>query len=247
MRIDKIASVFGVSVFRAEVGEANVVSLARKLRENGYLVRILGEGSAGGNITHPSSVRDPVHTILAIVKMLSIRSAEINGDYKPGFFEIWCKLSNQMEKYRADFTLAGIIQSLPPFSTTPAYNKDAILRIKTQDHAILKNRYQKIFLKEWEERNDDLKKRFNIHSWEAAAYNGVNEKRRLESFGEAGRGGLKILFSDSMKNEAAYIWMRGSATEPVFRIMADVSGSRPEAERFLLDWQREMITKADNN
>ena len=253
MRIDKIAGTFGISVFRAEVGEANVVSLARKLRanqgdEDGYLVRILGEGSAGGNITHPSSVRDPINTVLAIVKMLLIRSVNENdGCYKPGFFEIWCKLSNQMDKYRDDFTLADIIASLPAFTTTPAYNKDAVLRINTKDHAILKERYQKIFLREWEERKSGLKTRFGILSWEAIAYNGTAEKRNLIRFGEAGRGGLKILFSDINKNEIAYIWMRGSATEPVFRIMADVSGSEAETERYLLDWQRKMIMEADNN
>jgi phosphoglucomutase len=38
--------------------------------------------------------------------------------------------------------------------------------------------------------------------------------------------------------------MRGSATEPVFRIMADAEGSE-EVERYLLDWQRKMIIEAD--
>jgi len=43
--------------------------------------------------------------------------------------------------------------------------------------------------------------------------------------------------------------MRGSATEPVFRIMADVCaatacGAEQEMERFLLDWQRRMISEA---
>nr|AGS54009.1 phosphohexose mutase family protein [uncultured bacterium contig00160] len=91
MRIDRIAESFGISVFRAEVGEANVVGLARKLREQGYIVRILGEGSAGGNITHPSAVRDPVNTVLALVKLLAVRS----GNGKEGLFEIWCKRSGQ--------------------------------------------------------------------------------------------------------------------------------------------------------
>ncbi|MCL2130172.1 MAG: phosphatidylglycerol lysyltransferase, partial [Treponema sp.] len=70
LRIDKICRAFGVKVFRAEVGEANVVGLARKLRGEGYLVRILGEGSAGGTITHPSAVRDPIDTLGAILKLL---------------------------------------------------------------------------------------------------------------------------------------------------------------------------------
>jgi len=241
MRVDKIAEAFDICVFRAEVGEANVVTLARNLREEGCLVRILGEGSAGGNITHPSAVRDPINTVLAIAKLLSVRTV----DGKPGLFEIWCKHSNQMDKYREDFSLADIIASLPPFVTTPAYSKDAILSIKTQDHIILKDRYREVFLREWEERREEIKTRFGITAWEAIAYNGTAEKRNLVSFGEAGRGGLKILFFDQDAGETACIWMRGSATEPVFRIMADVSGRDSSAERWLLDWQRKMIMEAD--
>ncbi|MCL2443252.1 MAG: phosphatidylglycerol lysyltransferase [Treponema sp.] len=260
-RIDNIAEAFGISVFRAEVGEANVVTLARKLREEGYIVRILGEGSAGGNITHPSAVRDPVNTVLAIVKMLLVRSTNTFSAagksgfgkpsfsklsfYKPGLFEIWCDYSGQKDKYRVDFSLSDIIASLPPYITTAAYNEDAILRIKSSDHTKLKDNYQKVFLREWEELKDELKTRFGFISWEAIAYNGTEEKRGINRFGEAGRGGLKILFFDKEKKAAAYIWMRGSATEPVFRLMADVKGTDTAIERFLLDWQRQMIIEAD--
>ncbi|MCL2210868.1 MAG: phosphatidylglycerol lysyltransferase [Treponema sp.] len=242
MRIDRIAGAFGVSVFRAEVGEANVVSLARKLREEGYIARILGEGSAGGNITHPCAVRDPVNTVLALVKMLCVRSTNT----KPGLFEIWCKYSCQMDKYCADFTLADIIASLPEFTTTPVYHVNAVMRIKTPDHSVLKNRYQDIFLREWEKKRDELKNNYNIFKWEAAAYNGIVEKRNISRFGDAGRGGLKIIFFDDKKREIAYIWMRGSATEPVFRIMADAEGCDQAFERRLLDWQKQMIMEADS-
>jgi len=246
MRIDRIAEAFGVSVFRAEVGEANVVGLARRLREEGYIVRILGEGSAGGNITHPSAVRDPINTVLAIAKLLSVRSSKPLPTPQHGLFEIWCKLSNQIENYREDFTLADIIASLPKFATTPAYSQDAVLRIKTEDHAILKDRYQKIFLRDWEERKDDLKARYGFCGWEAIAYNGLDEKRGIKSFGEAGRGGLKVSFHNDAGRETACIWMRGSATEPVFRIMADVEGADNHIENDLLNWQKCMIMEADN-
>ena len=245
MRADRIAKIFGVDVFRAEVGEANVVTLARNLRDKGYLVRILGEGSAGGNITHPSAVRDPLNTVMAIAKLLSIRSS---GE-KQGLFEIWCKYSGQSDKYREDFSLADIIASLPQFVTTPAYSKDAVMNIKTLDHAALKSRYQEVFLREWEEQKEVLKTRFGIIGWEAIAYNGTEEKRGIKDFGCAGRGGLKILFFNSedtsKAREIAYIWMRGSATEPVFRVMADAEGCDANMEKFLLNWQRKMIIEAD--
>jgi len=242
MRVDRIAEAFGIEVFRAEVGEANVVSLARKLREDGFLVRILGEGSAGGNITFPSAVRDPIYTVLAIVKLLSVRS----DARKRGLFEIWCKCSGQEEKYREDFRLADIIASMPLFATTPAYNEDAILRIKTQDHALLKDRYQQIFMREWEGRKNELKALYGFHSMEAIAYNGMTEKRGLNRFADVGKGGLKILFFNENGRETAYIWMRGSATEPVFRIMADVEGGSIQTEKNLLEWQRQMIMEADS-
>jgi phosphoglucomutase len=239
MRIDRIAEVFGVEVVRAEVGEANVVGLARKKREEGYTVRIIGEGSAGGNITHPSAVRDPLHTVVALVKLLSIRSQ--TG--KQGFFEIWRERSGQ--KHGEDFSLADIIASLPKFVTTSAYSQKAVLQIKTKDHSLLKDRYQKVFLRDWEQRKGELKSKFGICSWEAVAYNGLVEKRGLENFGAAGKGGLKLLFFNESKKEVAYIWMRGSATEPVFRIMVDIEGNDDKAEQYLIDWQQHMIMEAD--
>ncbi|MDR2134209.1 MAG: phosphatidylglycerol lysyltransferase [Treponema sp.] len=241
LRIDRVAKAFDVAVFRAETGEANVVGLARRLRKEGYTVRILGEGSAGGNITHPSAVRDPLHTVLALLKLLSIRG---NGE-TPGLFELWCSLSDQAEIYRPGFTLADIIASLPPFVTTGAYVPEALLEIKTADHGLLKDRYQKIFLREWEERKAFLKSRYGICGWEAAAYRGMEEKRNISRFGEAGRGGLKICFINDSGIAVASIWMRGSATEPVFRIMADAEGSDKRLERDLIEWQRRMTAEAD--
>jgi len=248
LRIDRIAEAFGARVFRAEVGEANVVGLARRLRADGYTVRILGEGSAGGNITHPSAVRDPLHTVLAIAKLLSLRTA--TG--KPGLFELWCNASNQAGRYRADFELADIIASMPPFITTGAYSPEAALRVTSADHGVLKRRYQSIFLREWEERKNELKANYGIYSWEAAAYNGMEERKDIGDFGEAGKGGLKICFYNANGKAAsaaaiASIWMRGSATEPVFRVIADAEGSDRRLEHDLIEWQRRMTMEADRS
>ncbi|MDR0497173.1 MAG: phosphatidylglycerol lysyltransferase [Treponema sp.] len=238
LRIDRIAQFFGASVHRAEVGEANVVGLARNLREQGYLVRILGEGSAGGTIIHPSGVRDPIATIGAILKLLVLRT-----DTCPGLFEIWCNLSNQKEIYCEDFSLSDIIASLPAFFTTGAYSEDALLKVRATNHGLLKDNYQKIFLDEWEEKKIFFMDKYGISGWEAIAYNGMEERHGITRFGEAGRGGLKIEFK---KNDSttACIWMRGSGTEPVFRVMAEAEDQ--DLERFLINWQRQMVQKADN-
>ncbi|MDR0602165.1 MAG: phosphatidylglycerol lysyltransferase [Treponema sp.] len=240
LRIERIARAFDIPVFRAEVGEANVVSLARKLRDKGYTVRILGEGSNGGTITHPSSVRDPLDTVMAFLKLLAVRSGE-----KPGLVEIWYDLSGQAEMFRPNFTLADVIASLPAFVTTGISGADAQLKIQTADHGALKDRYQKIFLREWEERKESLWTRYGITGWEAAAYNGAEERRGITRFGSAGRGGLKIYFTGTEGCPVAAIWMRGSATENVFRVMADAEGQDRRIERDLVEWQRRMITEAD--
>jgi phosphoglucomutase len=249
MRIDRIAEAFGVSVFRAEVGEANVVNLARSLREKGYLVRFLGEGAAGGTIIHPSAVRDPLDTVMAIVKLLTLRGGQAAGG-KQGLFEIWCAVSGRTEQYRADFTLNDIIASLPAFVTTGAYSDDALLKIQTTDHAALKNRYETIFRREWERRKARLEAEYGITGWRASAFIGAQEIPDVFPFGKAGRGGLKIRFTNRRNRAVSGIWMRGSGTEPVFRVMADVEGTdRPGAartqEQELIAWQRDMVIEAD--
>jgi phosphoglucomutase len=248
LRIDKIAKVFDVSLYRAEVGEANVVGLARKLRGQGFQVRISGEGSSGGTIIYPSSVRDPIDTLCAILKLLAIR--EGTDPSGMGLFEIWCDRSGQTEKYHNDFTLCDIIISLPVFATTGVTANDAVLKTKTKDQALLKEKYQKIFLRDWDNQKESFSEKYGISGWEAIAYNGMEERRGISGFGDAGQGGLKIEFlgspelSGEKENKKAFIWMRGSGTEPVFRIMADAES--PALERSLIDWQRRMVLEADN-
>ena len=67
----------------------------------------------------------------------------------------------------------------------------------------------------------------------------------VHRFGEAVLGGLRIIFINKADNETACIWMRGSGTEPVFRVMADAEGSDKRLERDLIEWQRRMVAEAD--
>ena len=39
--------------------------------------------------------------------------------------------------------------------------------------------------------------------------------------------------------------MRGSGTEPVFRILADIESSNPDDERYLINWQHHLVEEAD--
>ena len=236
MRIDAICRVLGAEVFRAEVGEANVVNLAREKREEGWNVRILGEGSNGGTITYPSSVRDPLNTVFAIIKLLMMR--------EDGLYEIWCKKAGI--DYNPDFTLTNVLESLPVYTTTGVSEPRAILKVKNTDHAKLKAAFQKSFEADWEKKKDDLKKKYGIAGYEAVITNGTKETRDVSDYSLSGKGGLKIIFKNDAGSPVAFIWMRGSGTEPVFRIMCDVKGDNAEEEKALLEWETELIQKCDN-
>ncbi len=245
MRIEAIARVFGAEVFRAETGEANVVGLAAALRERGYVVRILGEGSNGGNITAPSEVRDPLATLGALLKLLLLRDSE-RGE---GLFHTWTRLRGCQATYRPDFDLGTVIASLPRFATTSAFEARAALRIASADHAALKARYQSIFLREWENRKAELEERFGITAFRAFATNGSVEREIGSDFSASGRGGLRIVLVDRAGENRAFLWMRGSGTEPVFRVMADVAAQPGrdvlEDERALFEWHVGMVREAD--
>jgi len=245
MRIEDIAKVFNATVFRAEVGEANVVNLAREARNTGFNVPILGEGSNGGNITHPAAVRDPINTIFALIKLLVIKDKKTSSDNKLGLFHRWCIKSNQENLYKEDFTLTDIIETLPMYTTTGVSEQRALLKINSKNHSKLKSNFQKIFEKEWTKKQDELQKRFGIYFYEAVCNNGTKETRNLQDYSLSGKGGLKILLKDKNYQEIAFIWMRGSGTEPVFRILCDVKGNNPEMEKELLEWETEMLLEAD--
>lgn len=241
MRIDEIAKAFNAKVFRGEVGEANVVNTARLARKQGYTVRILGEGSNGGTITYPSSVRDPINTIFAFVKLLTIKDTPEGK----GLFHIWCQLSGQEDKYKDDFTLSDVLETLPVYTTTGVSESRAILKISTMDHAKLKGNFQKVFENSFKNGADGLLKKYGISSYKCILTNATTEKVDAKDFSESGKGGLKIQLFENSDKPSAFIWMRGSGTEPVFRIMCDVKGNNPDKEKDLLAWETKMLFEAD--
>lgn len=246
MRIEEIAHAFKAEVFRSEVGEANVVNLAREKRSEGWTVRILGEGSNGGNITHPAAVRDPLCTIFALVKLLILKDDQTNGVLRKGLFHLWCEASGQMEKYKENYTLRDIIETLPVYTTTGVSEERAVLQIKTADHGVLKANFQKIFENQWNLHKNELKELYGFESYVAVRTNGTVETKNIDDYSQSGKGGLKIIFYDETEKPVAFMWMRGSGTEPVFRVMCDVKGNKPKEEQKLLEWETKMILRADS-
>jgi len=242
LRIEEIASRFDVDVFRSEVGEANVVALAAQLRKRGFIVRILGEGSNGGTIIFPSAVRDPLQTILSILRLCHVKDYE----GKPALWRIWCERNNK--PYNVDADLEEILSELPKWTTTPNSEERAIVKLKTDDHALFKARYEELFKKTFEDHKIELAKRLDAQFWEEINYEGTTEFRGVGKNFRTGkeRGGFKILFKDGSGRPVGFIWMRGSGTEPVFRVMADVKGKNPELETWLLAWHVSLVKKADS-
>jgi phosphomannomutase len=262
MLIERIAGLFSARVFRTETGEANVVSKAAELRHEGYTVRILGEGSNGGNITHPATVRDPLNTLVSLLKLLCLSGSPAAGpservdagtagkstDTARSPWELWCSKRGIEPDPAARVTVAAALETLPPFVTTGAYEPEAKLRIRTNDHGLLKRRYEELFLEDWEQKKAGLLEKYGIASCREVNYEGT---RSIEGFGpeyRSGRerGGLKIIFSNADGLDTDFIWMRGSGTEPVFRVLADCEGDDRERHDALLGWHRSLIERADN-
>lgn len=252
-RVRKIAQAFKTKVFTSEVGESNVVNLAEKLQNDGYFVRILGEGSNGGNITFPARVRDPLNTTFAILKLLVFREIlpanktepKVKSETPPCLFKMWCELSGQQNKYKPDFSLKDIIASLPAYTTTATQEKRALLQIKQKDHALLKRSYQKIFLTEWENQKSKFAEKYDFQYYKVFGTKGTEEFPCEKDFGLSQNGGLKIVFYSKQDIPLGFVWMRGSKTEPVFRVMADVAGKNELAEIELVSWHGKMLEKAD--
>ena len=203
---------------------------------------MLGEGSNGGVITHPAGVRDPLNTVTAILKLLYLRD---EGDL-PGPFRLWLERSGQGSSYRDGFGLADVLASLPRFATTSVFEDRAALRVRSRDHASLKNAYESIFRKAWPDLARSLERYCGRLSWKALSSTGTAERELAGRFGESGSGGLKILLTDEAGADAGFLWMRGSGTEPVFRVMADICGSDPAVESLLLERHAAMVREADS-
>jgi len=236
-RVERLAECFGARVFRAEVGEANVIELARQKCRQGYLVPVVGEGSNGGTITYPARVRDPLSTVLGFIKLLRLE----------GVLETFRTRLAPVDagKLQEDpIRLENLAQALPVYSSTGGYEKRSVVEIKTRDHNTLKTRYETIFQRRWSELSPELAGRLGVAGYRFINYEGAREIPGPGGRSGEGRGGFKVLLDDRSGRQVGFLWMRGSRTEPVFRVMADVAAG-PSEERYLLEIHRGILHEAD--
>ncbi len=231
LMIDHIAERFSVKLVRTEVGEAHVVQAGEMLREDGYRVPLVGEGSNGGIILYPSRVRDPMNTLLSLVKLLT--DSEL-------FHEV-----THLHLKRPSLALA--IRSLEKRTITGSFSSKAKLKIKSRNHGDLKDAYEDLFRQSFRKKEKELASRFGIFSYSEEQMEGT---LCTPHSGSAHRhppytGGLKILLHDSEGNVTDFLWMRGSGTEPVFRIMVDALGDDAVRHDELLSWHHNLVLSAD--
>ena len=229
--IDEIAKRVGAEVFRSDIGEANVVTLSEKLRNEGYTCRVCGEGSNGGNITYPAKVRDPMNSLMTFAKLWS----------EDGLYEfIMEKLGKKADERPS---LYSVVDALPKYITTSAFSSDAVMHIKSTDYNKLKAEYEDILKYE---ANGRMPASFS--RWEVRQYEGSEEDIGIGTEHRApdSTGGLKVQFYDESNNPCGYLWLSKSRTEPVIRTMVDIKGKDKELHDTLLEWQHEMVKRADD-
>ncbi|AJA89859.1 phosphoglucomutase [Borreliella chilensis] len=228
LNIEKIANFFNAKVYRVEVGEANLTEMADDLRAQGLIVKISGEGSNGGSIIYPSKVRDPITTLISIVKLLKMKE----------LYQIWCKLSKN--QYKEKYGLKDILNTTNFYSNVIVSSKKATLtNLKIEHQEILKSNYEKLLIKEI--KNNKLFQELSIVDYEIINYEG--KKQSKIRTGNA-TGGLKVLLKTTNKEIVATLWMRGSKTEPVTRVLSEVIYTKRHILLKLLEFNKRLIKKA---
>lgn len=224
--LDDIASRLGAEVFRSDIGEANVVSLADRLRREGCSVPICGEGSNGGCIVYPAKVRDPMNSLMAIAKLWSV----------PGLYGFLMKALGKKSKA---ISIDVVLSAFPEYLMTPSSSPAAVLNIRSRDWPMMKREYARIAEAEADANMPECAVRYEIREYE-----GSDEIVSPYVVGTP-TGGVKLQFLSADSAPVAYIWLSRSRTEPVCRIMACVKGGNMAIHDHLLAWQRSMEERAD--
>lgn len=209
LRVAYICNKFGSKLVVVETGEANIIQKATSLREEGYVVRIYGEGSNGGNITYPSTGRDPLNTLTSIIKLLYLRG-------KSGLVEIWCGLNGIF--CPKEFDLFYLLTTFPQYHTTNVFEQESLLSGIT-NQSKLKINYKRSFEGLWPTWQPKLYKTLAIVDYQFISYDGQEE---LFDEVSKGSGGVRVMLYQENQHPIGFFWLRASKTEPVVRLLVDI-------------------------
>ncbi|AHH12023.1 Phosphomannomutase [Borrelia hermsii YBT] len=116
-----------------------------------------------------------------------------------------------------------------------------MLKINVENQEILKSNYEKLLKKEFN--NNTVLHKLPIHNYEIINYEGINQN--ISRTGDSS-GGLKVLFKNNKHEIIASLWMRGSKTEPIFRVLSEVKSEHNALLYPLLDFHKHLIRTANS-
>jgi phosphoglucomutase len=230
LRLENILEPFNVTIERAEVGEANVLAKVDQLKAKGLVVPISGEGSNGGNIIDRTTVRDPMMTMLSLIKFIYPSSSDTQSASEYYF-------SKRSPDWGSS-VLEKVISTFPNWYSTDAFETEAIMPVPQIEHEVLKSNYEKLFPQKFKEDNAFWQKA-GIDDFCIQSIEGTETIPGPGGRPAPGKGGFKIELL-SKGTCLGFMWMRGSGTEPVFRVLVDWHQNNETAIE-LLNYHRKLI------
>ena len=236
LRLEELLKPFKVEIARAEVGEANVLAMAKAMKAKGYAVPISGEGSNGGNILDGGTVRDPLMTLLSLLKFSQAKTESGKTAADHCIEKSKLQFPDQVSPWEKSFAL------LPNWNTTDAFEGDALMPVPKVEHEVLKTQYEKLLGEHFEGQPQFWKSK-GIASLKFVNNEGIQNIRGPGGRPAPGKGGLQVFLCDEHEHAIGFLWMRGSGTEPVFRVVVDWKG--PEDQyKLLLELQRDLMARS---
>lgn len=236
--VDYLCSLYGVECFRSETGEANVLKLAEKKRTQGYEVRIAGEGSNGGSIVFPHTVRDPLTTLLGILRLCYLKKDGILLARQT--LEKMRSFHGESSPTNDAHLLENILEKFNQFRSTPVFQREALIDLKLTHlpKGKIKKLKQLLIKKCWEDNGrtiKDLLENENI-TIKVKQYLGhqeksITNKTQLNSIKD--NGGIVIYFYEKKHSKTKMLakgfwWMRTSQTESKLRCATEWSAENSE-------------------
>ncbi len=119
------------------------------------------------------------------------------------------------------------------------------------DQKKLKANYEKLFQETYQQEKK-LFNALNVTDFDFVNYEGMETKLGEGNRSDEASGGLKVLLKDNRKlevgekagEEVGFLWFRGSKTEPIFRLSAEIISSKKKFLKDLLKLQRNLLTAA---
>ncbi len=249
--LDEICTREKISLFRTEVGEANVVKAMEEAQKKGYTVLLAGEASNGGVIFSPFRVRDPFVTLLILLKALLWPQKLGLGNTAQESFEYLLsaipqkQITNTEDKkakilYPQGLDFAKCYQSLIRHIQHRIEDIQAMLIPETITNNHLSITKKGRTTNTLSSQSNSLIMQFFIYSNTKKI--AVTPRTSVHSYS---KGGLSVIIKNKKTNSLlAKLWIRPSGTEALVRIIVEVLNGNKKQYTTLLQLWHEAVNKA---